>query len=85
MFSHTSKSRKLTKFTSHSQQMFYVCPLGDMMYVQAVVQFVPNVLEHHLVNGLYCNVDAFPQRYQCLLQWRYIDTVLKVPTEVEVT
>ena len=53
-------------FSPHTLQMFYVCPSGDKTYVQAEVQLVPNFLEHHLVNGHYCIVDAFPQLYQCL-------------------
>ena len=36
--------------------MFYLCPLDDMTYVQAADQFVPNILEHHLVNDHYCIV-----------------------------
>ena len=46
--------------------MLYVCPLGDMVYVQTEVQFIANILEHHLVSGHYCIVDAFPQLYQCV-------------------
>ena len=57
---------KITKFSPHTLQIFCVCPLGDTTYVQAVDQFVPNILEHHLINGHYCIVDAFPQLYQCL-------------------
>ena len=62
-----------------------MCHLGDTTYVQAVVQFVPNFLEHHLVNGHYCIVDVFSYLYQCSWQWRYIDAILKVSPEIEVT
>ena len=53
-------NRKLTKFSPHTLLMSYVTPLGDMIYVLAVVQFVPNILQHYLVNGHYCIVYEFP-------------------------
>ena len=54
-------NRNLTTFSPHLLQLiFYVFPLGDTTYVQSVIHFVPDFLDHHLVNGHYCIVDAVP-------------------------
>jgi hypothetical protein len=54
-------------------------------HINAIVEFLPHPLQHFRCNGLHSTIDSVSEILERLGQWGYINHVLHVPPQEEIT
>jgi hypothetical protein len=85
---HNSISRKLNYpefMCTHQSACVCVCTFRYPARINAIVKFLPYLLQHFRCDGLWSMIDSVPEILAQLRQWGYINHVLHIPPQEKIT